>query len=612
MEEYVGDRIRNFSIVAHVDHGKSTLADRLLEHTGTIQHHKSNKQVLDKLQVERERGITVKAQTSSMFYQQNINNNNNNSPGATCLFNLIDTPGHVDFGYEVSRSLRACQGVLLVVDAAQGIEAQTVANHNLAWDNDLVVLPVVNKIDLAIADVDRVCAQIERIFGYDDNEIIRVSAKEGIGIPRLLDAIHQHIPAPSFHCEENLSLFLFDSWYDPYRGVVCLMALRGGVLRKGDVVVSAHWQEKFTVQDIGVLHPHEVSVDVLCAGQVGYVVMGMREVKKALIGDTFYKRDEPVPAVDGFEAPKPMVFAGMYPTDQSLLPTMRKAIQKLCLNDASVDVNSDNSAALGQGWRIGFLGLLHMDVFKERLLQEHGVDVIVTSPTVPYRAHTKKHNCEDDYVEVRSAEEFPYWGDVKAFYEPKITGTMIFPEEYLGKIIKLCQDSRGDHVDLVIDDERVILKYKLPLNEIVMEFVDKLKFLSSGYASFDYEYAGYEEAEMEKMEIVLNGKLVDALSVIVHKNKARDLGKTYVSTLKDKIPRQQFEIVIQAVVRGKSLCKEVIRPYRKDVFAKWGGDGGDQTRKRKLLDAQKEGKKKLKSFGKVEVPHDAFLSLIKR
>ena len=601
MKDYTEEKIRNFSIIAHVDHGKSTLADRLLEYTGTIQKDASNKQVLDKLQVERERGITVKAQTSSMFYKTH--------DGDICLFNLIDTPGHVDFGYEVSRSLAACQGALLVIDAAQGIQAQTVANYSHAVEAGLVIIPVINKIDLASANVDGVCSQIERILCVDTESILKVSAKEGIGIQLLLETVYNKIPWPCFDVTKDLSLFLFDSWYDPYRGVICLMAVRGGLLRKGDKLQSTQLNEKFDVLDIGILHPDEVSVDILCAGQVGYVVMGMRDVSKVLIGDTFHHVGKPVDIATGFKQPKPMVFAGVYPSDQSLLPNMRRAIQKLTLNDSSVEVRTDNSVALGQGWRIGFLGLLHMDVFKQRLSQEYDTEVIITTPNVPYQA-TLKGKDPETREDIRSPEDFPDYSKAECYYEPMVIGTLIFPEIYLGKIMTLCENKRGERLDMYIDDSKVILKYKLPLNEIVIDFYDQLKSVSSGYASFDYEQCGYQRSQIEKMEILLNGKSVDALCTIVHKSKARELGKGYCFKLKNAIPRQQFEIVIQATIRGKAVARDVVKPVRKDVTAKLYG--GDNTRRRKLLERQKEGKKKLKKFGNVEVPHEAFLSLIKR
>jgi len=601
LSEFVTRKIKNFSIIAHIDHGKSTLADRLLEHTGTIPKDESNKQVLDKLQVERERGITVKAQTSSMIYQT--------TDGQDFLLNLIDTPGHVDFSYEVSRSLAACQGALLVVDAAQGIQAQTVANYYNAVDAGLTILPVINKIDLSSADVGRVTKEIENVFGFEDEDIIKVSAKAGIGMSQLLDTVCKDIPSPSSDVNQPLSLFLFDSWYDTYRGVVCLMTVKHGVVKKGDQLVSYHCGDTFEVNDIGILHPNEVPTNALYAGQVGYVVMGMRDVKQALIGDTFYHPGNQVEATPGFKQPTPMVFGGVYPSDQSTYNNLNRAIQKLTLNDSSVQVHPDNSAALGQGWRIGFLGLLHMDVFQQRLVQEYNAEVIMTTPNVPYEATLK--NKPDERFQIRSPEDFPEHIDTEEYYEPMVIGTIIFPEKYIGKILSLCENKRGVQLQLsYIDATRIILKYKLPLNEIVVDFFDQLKSLSSGFASFDYEESGFEKTQIEKLEIMLNGKSVDALSTIVHKTKAKDVGKSYCFKLKNSIPRQLFEVVIQAAVRRKVIARETVKPVRKDVTAKCYG--GDITRKRKLLDRQKEGKKKMKKFGNVDVPHEVFLSLLKK
>jgi len=600
ISEYPVDKIRNFSIIAHVDHGKSTLADRLLEYTGTIQKDSKNQQVLDKLQVERERGITVKAQTSSMFW---------NYEGQKYLLNLIDTPGHVDFSYEVSRSLAACQGALLVVDAAQGIQAQTVANFYSALEAGLHVIPTINKIDLLVADPDKVSRQLESLFGFTDSEIVKVSAKEGVGITNILDEICRTMPSPQARRENKLSLFLFDSWYDKYRGVICLMAVMDGTVRKGDKLCSAHTSEEYEALDVGIMFPEEVSVTELYAGQVGYVVMGIRDVKQALVGDTFYHTNQPVVPMKGFSQPTSMVFAGIYPSDQSNYVNLRKAIDKLTLNDSSLTVHPDNSIALGQGWRVGFLGLLHMDVFKQRLAQEYNLDVIVTTPNVPYKAVLKGNDNQE--IEIRSPTDFPEKPKTDFFMEPMVIGTLIFPEEYLGKIMTLCENCRGEQ-ELVsfIDDSRVLLKYKLPLNEIVVDFFDQLKSISSGYASFDYESDGFQITEIEKLDVLLNGKTVDALSTIVHRTKARDLGKSYCFKLKNVIPRQLFEIVIQASVRGKVIARESIKPLRKDVTAKCYG--GDITRKRKLLEKQKEGKRRMKKFGNIDVPHEAFLSLLKR
>ncbi|XP_065669898.1 translation factor GUF1 homolog, mitochondrial isoform X3 [Hydra vulgaris] len=601
MHDYVDDKIRNFSIIAHIDHGKSTLADRLLEFTGTIKKSATNKQVLDKLQVERERGITVKAQTSSMFY--------NVTKSISCLFNLIDTPGHVDFGYEVSRSLAACQGALLVVDAAQGVQAQTVANFFKAIDAGLTIVPVINKIDLASANVANVCKQMESTFDVLSEEIIKVSAKEGIGIDKLLQAIYERVPSPKTSVNEDLSLFLFDSWYDVYRGVINLVTVKNGKISKGDKLQSVHSGATFECLSLGILHPDECPVNTLYAGQVGYIVTGIRDINQTLIGDTFHHVGKPVKPTPGFKQPTPMVFSGIYPPDQDSYIGLKKAMEKLCLNDSSVSMFPDNSAALGQGWRVGFMGLLHMDVFRQRLLQEYNADIIVTTPNVPYQA-TLKTQSSDVRKEIRSPQEFENQSKVNCYFEPVVIGTLVFPEQYLGKIIELCENKRGQQLLLsYIDDSRVLLKYRLPLNEIVIDFFDLLKSVSSGYASFDYEDGGYIETDIEKMEIWLNGKPVDALSTIVHKTKCLALGKSYCFKLKETIPRQLFEVVIQAAVRNKVIARETIQPLRKDVTAKCYG--GDITRKRKLLEQQKEGKKKLKRLGNVDVPHNVFLSLLK-
>jgi len=600
VEEFMQENIRNFSIIAHVDHGKSTLADRLLEYTGTINHHSDNKQVLDKLQVERERGITVKAQTASMIHYHN---------GKKYLLNLIDTPGHVDFNYEVSRSLAACQGVILVVDAAQGVQAQTVANFFLAVNSSLVVIPVLNKIDLKTANTELVSKQMENIFGFGKEELIQVSAKTGFGIEMLMERICSQIPSPSGERSGPLKALLFDSWFDQYRGVICLVAVVDGEIKKGSRICSSAIKQNYEVMDVGVLNPAEKSTNHLLAGQVGFIVCGIRRTQDALIGDTFVNPETPVAPLPGFKRPKPMVFAGIYPTDQGFHLNLRTAIDKLTLNDSSVTVQPDNSAALGQGWRIGFLGVLHMDVFRQRLEQEYGIPVIVTTPNVPYRAILKGKKMSE--VEILTPAEFPDISKVEMFLEPYVMGTIICPEEYMGKIMTLCLNNRGEQVQLTyLDETRVMLKYSLPLSEIVIDFYDKLKSLSSGYASFDYEESGYQKTVICKLDILLNGKTVDALSSIVHETQGKTLGKLLCMKLKDLIPRQLYEVVIQAAVRGKVLARETVRPLRKDVTAKCYG--GDITRKRKLLDKQKEGKKKLKKIGNVELPHEAFLALMKR
>uniref|UniRef100_A0A2K6MNQ7 GTP binding elongation factor GUF1 n=1 Tax=Rhinopithecus bieti TaxID=61621 RepID=A0A2K6MNQ7_RHIBE len=539
MSRFPVENIRNFSIVAHVDHGKSTLADRLLELTGTIDKTKNNKQVLDKLQVERERGITVKAQTASLFH---------NCEGKQYLLNLIDTPGHVDFSYEVSRSLSACQGVLLVVDANEGIQAQTVANFFLAFEAQLSVIPVINKIDLKNADPE--------MFDIPSDECIKISAKLGTNVESVLQAVIERIPPPKVHRKNPLRALVFDSTFDQYRGVIANVALFDGVVSKGDKIVSAHTQKTYEVNEVGVLNPNEQPTHKLYAGQVGYLIAGMKNVTEAQIGDTLYLHKQPVEPLPGFKSAKPMVFAGMYPVDQSEYNNLKSAIEKLTLNDSSVTVHRDSSLALGAGWRLGFLGLLHMEVFNQRLELEYNASVILTTPTVPYKAVLSSSKL----IKARRA----------------VQKNMIF-----------------------IDQNRVMLKYLFPLNEIVVDFYDSLKSLSSGYASFDYEDAGYQTAELVKMDILLNGNNVEELVTVVHKDKAHSIGKAICERLKDSLPRQLFEIAIQAAIGSKIIARETVKAYRKNVLAKC------------LLKRQAEGKKKLRKIGNVEVPKDAFIKVLK-
>lgn len=600
MAEFPVSRIKNFSIIAHIDHGKSTLADRLLEVTGTISRSSDNKQVLDKLQVERERGITVKAQTASLFY---------NYKGETYLLNLIDTPGHVDFSYEVSRSLAACQGVILLVDSAQGVQAQTVSNFFLAFDKDLHIIPVLNKIDLKSADSDGVSKQMEKLFDVRQDQILRISAKTGTGIDNVLETIIEDLPCPQGDATAPLKALLFDSWYDQYRGVICLVAILDGSLKKGDEIMSAYTQQTYEVMDVGIMYPGEVSTGALFAGQVGFVACGIRNSKDAQIGDTFFHPHAPVDHLAGFKPMRPMVFAGVYPVDQSEHISLRSAIEKLTLNDASVSVHPDSCLALGQGWRLGFLGLLHMDVFKQRLEQEYDASVIITSPNVPYKAILAGN--EEREVEVLNPLELPDPSKAKLYKEPFVLGTIVFPEECMGKMLTLCESRRGEQQEvLYIDESRVVLKYLLPLSEVIVDFYDELKSQSSGYASFDYEDAGYRETNIVRMDILINGTVVDALSCIVHADKAVQSGRSLCAKLKDVIPRQLFEVVIQASIRGKITARETIKALRKDVTAKCYG--GDISRKMKLLQKQKEGKKRMKTIGRVDVPHEAFLAVLKR
>ncbi|MGB8367415.1 MAG: translation elongation factor 4 [Candidatus Babeliales bacterium] len=598
LQNFTPDRIRNFSIIAHIDHGKSTLADRLLELTGTLTERERKEQFLDKLQVERERGITVKAQTASMFYEYK---------DTIYLLNLIDTPGHVDFSYEVSRSLHACQGALLLVDAAQGVQAQTMANFFLAFDQDLTIIPIINKIDLPNANIPAVTQQLDALFDFKQNEIIEASAKAGVGMQNILQALVDRIPSPIGSTEEPLKALLFDSWFDEYRGVVCLVALKDGILKKGDAITLAQAGTSYEILELGIMYPNPISTPALYAGQVGYIITGMKTIREARVGDTLFHTKKLVTPFPGFKPAKPMVFAGIYPIDSEEFESLQEAIEKLTLNDASVSVEKKTSAALGIGFRCGFLGLLHMDVFKQRLEQEYGLSVIATAPSVLYKIKLKN----GDIVTIESPSDFPESNKIEEILEPIINATIIVPKQYLGNMLKLCEEKRGVQQDLsYLDEQRVILKYQLPLNEVATDFYDQLKSLSSGYASFDYEEADYKPAQLVKMDILLNGKPVDALSIIVHKDKAYYIGRELAGRLKKVIHRQLFEVIIQAAIGAKIIARDRVAPLRKDVTAKCYG--GDITRKRKLLEKQKAGKKKMKQVGNVEVPQEAFLAILKK
>ncbi|TET06945.1 elongation factor 4 [Candidatus Dependentiae bacterium] len=599
LQNFTSDKVRNFSIIAHIDHGKSTISDRLLEATGTLTDRTKREQFLDKLQVERERGITVKAQTASMFY---------NHAGQSYLLNLIDTPGHVDFNYEVSRSLYACQGALLLIDATQGVEAQTMANFYLAFDQDLTIIPIINKIDMSAADPERVSNQIISLFDFKPEEIIYTSAKTGIGIDTVLKAIVERIPSPKGSREKPLKALLFDSWFDEYRGIVCLIAVNDGIIKKGENITLAQVETSYEVQELGLMYPNETPAEALYAGQVGYIITGMKTIKEARVGDTIYHSKNPIIPFPGFKPAKPMVFAGIYPVEQIEFEALKEAIEKLTLNDASVSIEKKSSPALGLGFRCGFLGLLHMDVFKQRIEQEYGLSVIITAPSVRYLI---KLQHDKGTIPVESPSDFPKQHLIEEILEPVINATIIVPQQYLGNIINLCEEKRGIQKDLsYMDEERVILKYKLPLNEVATDFYDKLKSLSSGYASFDYEEAGYEPAKLVKMDTLLNKKSIDTLSSIVHVDKAYYIGRDLVDRLRKIIPRQLFEIIIQAAIGSKIIARASIAPLRKDVTAKCYG--GDITRKRKLLEKQKAGKKKMKQIGNVEIPQEAFLTILKR
>ncbi len=597
IKKFTPDKIRNFAIIAHIDHGKSTLSDRLLEITGTLSNRTKNEQFLDKLQVEKERGITVKAQTASLFYEYK---------GETYLLNLIDTPGHVDFSYEVSRSLAACQGALLVVDAAQGIQAQTVANFYLAFGLDLAIVPIINKIDLSNADPERVTNEMIHTFDTNPDDIILTSAKKGIGLEETLAAIIKHIPAPQGDKEKPFKALLFDSWFDEYRGVICLIEIIDGVLKKGDRITSAHSGQKYEVLEIGLMYPEPTPTGTLLPGQVGFLISGMKNVKQARVGDTFFHTGKMGTALPGFKPAKSMVVAGIYPVDTSEFEELRDAVEKLTLNDPSVNVEKESSTALGFGFRCGFLGLLHMDVFRQRLEQEYNMTIITTSPTVLYKVIAS----DGSEIMIENPSKFPDQSIIQQVQEPIINATIITPKSYLGPLLQLCQERRGKQKDLsYIDEDRVLLKYEMPLNEIVTDFYDRLKSLSAGYASFDYEESGYQSADLVKMNILLNGKSVDALSVIVHRDKAYNLGRQLAKKLRKVIHRQLFEVAIQAAIGGKIIARESVSALRKNVIAKCYG--GDITRKRKLLEKQKAGKKKMKQVGNVELPQEAFLTILK-
>ncbi len=597
LKNFKPDQIRNFSIIAHIDHGKSTLADRLLELTETIYGKVKNEQMLDKLQVERERGITVKAQTASLFYEYN---------GKIYLLNLIDTPGHVDFSYEVSRSLYACQGAVLLVDAVQGVQAQTMANFFLAFEQNLTIIPVINKIDKATADPERIAGEMNKAFDIKKNEILHISAKTGLNIEHVLQAVIKNVKPPAGDENKPFKALLFDSWYDEYRGVICLIEVIDGTVCKGDKIISAHTGQDYEILDIGLMYPEPYPTTALYTGQVGFLIAGMKTVKEARVGDTFFHQGKEVQALPGFKPAKPMVFAGIYPVDTTEFDFVRDAIEKLTLNDPSVHVEKESSAALGLGFRCGFLGLLHMDVFKQRLEQEYNVAIITTSPTVLYKILLTN----GQEIMIENPSDFPEQVQIEEVYEPIVNATIITPKIYLGNLIKICEERRGEQLEMnFLDEDRLVLRYKLPLNEIITDFYDKLKSVSAGYASFDYEVAGYQASKLVKMNILLNAKPVDALSVIVHQDKAYYMGRRLTKKLKEVIHRQMFEIAIQAAIGAKVIARETVSAMRKDVTAKCYG--GDITRKRKLLEKQKEGKKKMKQIGNVELPQEAFLTVLK-
>jgi GTP-binding protein LepA len=591
--------IRNFSIIAHIDHGKSTLADRILERTGALTLRESKDQFLDSMDLERERGITIKARSVRLNYAA--------KDGKGYVLNLIDTPGHVDFAYEVSRSLAACEGALLVVDASQGVEAQTLANVYLALDHGLEIIPVINKIDLPGADIERTKQQIEEIIGLDASDAILTSAKEGIGIDDVLEAIVARIPAPKPTDEDSVRALIFDSWYDVYEGVIGLVRVFGGELRVGMKVRLMGTDKLGEVMRLGHFTPHESRAETLGPGEVGFIVAGIKTVADMRVGDTITDADNPAAApLPGFKELKPMVFAGLYPTEANQYGALRDAIEKLRLNDASLICEPETSQALGFGFRAGFLGLLHMEIAQERLEREFGINLIVTAPTVAYQVRA----ISGQLTTVDNPSLLPDENTIEAIEEPFILTSIHMPEEYLGAVMKLCEDRRGIQRDLrFLGEKRVILHYELPLAEIVFDFYDRLKSVSRGYASLDYEFLDFRAGPLVKLDIRINGEVVDALSIIVHRDKAYERGRALCEKMRELIPRQMFEVAIQAGIGAKIIARESVKALRKNVTAKCYG--GDITRKRKLLEKQKEGKKRMKQVGRVEIPQAAFLALLK-
>lgn len=592
-------KIRNFCIIAHIDHGKSTIADRLIEYTGTLQKREMEAQVLDSMDLERERGITIKAQSVRILYKA--------QDGKEYTLNLIDTPGHVDFSYEVSRSLAACEGALLVVDAAQGVEAQTLANVYLALEHDLEIIPVINKIDLPSADPDRVKHEIEDIIGLDASEAVLCSAKSGIGIPDILEAIVNKVPAPPDKSDEPTRALIFDSRFDAYKGAIAYVRVKEGTIKAKDTIRMMHDNKDFDVTELGIFTPNLVPVQELPCGSVGCIAASIKNVADCHVGDTVTLADNPAPEpLPGYRKAVSMVYCGLYPTDSKDYENLRDALEKLQLNDAALEYEAETSLALGFGFRCGFLGLLHMDVIQERLEREYNLSLITTAPSVNY----KVYKTNGEMLEVDNPAKLPPPTEIDYIEEPYVKATTIVPKDFVGTIMELSQDKRGEYQSMeYLDETRVSVVYHLPLSEIIYDYFDKLKSATKGYASLDYELIGYKQSPMVKMDILLNGDPVDALSIIVHKDRAATRGRALAEKLKELIPRQMFEIPIQAAVGTKIVARETVKAWRKDVLAKCYG--GDISRKRKLLEKQKAGKKRMKSVGSVEIPQEAFMAILK-
>ncbi|MGM0586951.1 MAG: translation elongation factor 4 [Bacteroidota bacterium] len=593
--------IRNFCIIAHIDHGKSTLADRLLERTGAITEREMQEQILDDMDLERERGITIKSHAIKMDYER--------PNGEEVVFNLIDTPGHVDFAYEVSRALKACEGALLIVDAAQGMEAQTISNLYQAIDQELEIIPVLNKIDLPGADVEAVAQQIIDFLGCEREEILEVSAKTGAGVDDLLEAIVKRVPAPKQEVDKPLKALIFDSIFNTYRGSIVYVRVMQGTLKQGDAITFMATGKKYDAEEIGYLQLEKVKTDQLEAGEVGYIVGSVKSLQDARVGDTVTLTDDPAPEpIPGYQESKPMVFSGIYPTSSDDFEDLRSALEKLQLNDASLSFQPETSKALGFGFRAGFLGLLHMEIVQERLDREFDIDIITTVPNVEYEVEFEERS-ELKRVTVDNPSEMPDPGKVEKVYEPYIKASILTPADYIGPIMTLCQERRGVYINQIfMQNNRVEITYELPMAEVVFDFYDRLKSGTRGYASLDYEFIDYREGDLVRLDILLNGDPVDALSTIIHRDKAYHMGKKLTQKLKELIPQQQFEVAVQAAIGSRVIARETIRAIRKDVTAKCYG--GDISRKRKLLEKQKEGKKRMKQVGSVDVPQEAFLAVL--